>query len=109
MFLPFSGDSYTSTGFNPGGTAPNRGNPIGNPNFPGSTTTGGANWIDFDTATYNNSLVLTWNYAVGGATIDASLAPPYGSSTFTDQVGLFSLDAHARLYSESAGFRSTNS
>ncbi|KAK7472011.1 hypothetical protein VKT23_000118 [Stygiomarasmius scandens] len=82
------GDSYTQTGFNPSGTPPQIGNPLGNPSYPGGTNTPGANWIDFDTTTYNNSLVLTWNYAYGGATIDRNLVKPYDSSILTlgDQV-----------------------
>ncbi|KAK7472013.1 hypothetical protein VKT23_000120 [Stygiomarasmius scandens] len=85
------GDSYTQTGFDPSSTPPQVGNPLGNPPFPGFTATGGPNWIDFDTTTNNNSLVLTWNYAYGGATIDASLVQPFDPSvlSLTDQVNQF--------------------
>lgn len=40
---------------------------------------------------YNTSLVLTYNYAYGGATIDASLVAPYEPTvlSLTDQVGEF--------------------
>lgn len=39
----------------------------------------------------NNSLVLTYNYAYGGATIDASLVTPYEPTvlSMTDQVNEF--------------------
>ncbi|THU98031.1 hypothetical protein K435DRAFT_721189 [Dendrothele bispora CBS 962.96] len=85
------GDSYTQTGFDPTSTPPQVGNPLGNPPYPGFTATGGPNWIDYDTTTYNNSLVLTWNYAYGGATIDANLVAPFDPSvlSLTDQVNQF--------------------
>jgi phospholipase/lecithinase/hemolysin len=83
------GDSYTQTGFNPSGTLPNVGNPLGNPAYPGNTAVGGTDWIDSMTVTYNRSLVFTYNYAVGGATIDANLVKPYGGVTMTDQVNQF--------------------
>jgi hypothetical protein len=36
-----SGDSYTTTGFDPNDTLPSVGNPLGNPAFPGETGGGG--------------------------------------------------------------------
>ena len=54
---------------------PSPGNPFGNPAYPGATGVG-ANWIDFDTVEFNKSLILTYDYAVGGATINGSLVPP---------------------------------
>ena len=91
IFHSHSGDSYTQTGFNyPGaGTAqPSSGNPLGNPPYPGWTATGGENWVDYVTTTYNNSEVLTYNYAYGGAVIDRNLVTPYQESvvTLTEQV-----------------------
>ncbi|KAL0955540.1 hypothetical protein HGRIS_001776 [Hohenbuehelia grisea] len=85
------GDSYTQTGFNPSGALPSTGNPIGNPAYPGNTATGGQNWVGYDTTVFNKSLVLTYNYAYGGATIDAKLVPPFSSSvvSLTDQVNQF--------------------
>lgn len=85
------GDSYTQTGFVANSTLPAVGNPLGNPPYPGYTATGGENWIDFDTTTYNKSLVFTYNYAYGGATIDATLVPPYTPTvqSVTDQVNIF--------------------
>ncbi|PAV23139.1 carbohydrate esterase family 16 [Pyrrhoderma noxium] len=82
------GDSYTQTGFDPAGVLPTDGNPLGNPTYPGHTAVGGTNWIDVDTVTFNNSLILTYNYAYGGATIDASLVPSMVLS-MTDQVNQF--------------------
>lgn len=85
------GDSYTQTGFVDTDTLPAPGNPLGNPVYPGYTAVGGTNWIDLATTTYNKSLVLTYNYAYGGATIDATLVAPYESTVLsvTDQVNEF--------------------
>ncbi|KAI5122325.1 hypothetical protein M0805_002492 [Coniferiporia weirii] len=85
------GDSYTQTGFVLTDTLPAVGNPLGNPPYPGYTAVGGINWIDVDTVQYNRSLILTYNYAYGGATIDASLVAPYESTvlSLTDQVNQF--------------------
>ncbi|KAF9070838.1 hypothetical protein BDP27DRAFT_1446714 [Rhodocollybia butyracea] len=85
------GDSYTQTGFLDNEALPSVANPFGNPPFPGFTATGGPNWIDFDTTTHNNSLVFTYNYAFGGATIDANLVAPFEPTVLsvTDQVNQF--------------------
>ncbi|KAI0629647.1 hypothetical protein C8Q77DRAFT_1236175 [Trametes polyzona] len=85
------GDSYTQTGFDPNGVLPQPGNPLGNPPYPGWTAVGGTNWIDVDTTVYNKSLVLTYNYAYGGATINASLVQPYEPTVLSviDQVNQF--------------------
>ena len=57
----------------------------------GFTAVGGTNWIDLNTVQFNKSLILTYNYAYGGATIDAALVPPYTSTvlSLTDQVNQF--------------------
>nr|VWO99144.1 Plp [Ganoderma boninense] len=68
------GDSYTARGFNTSGTVPAPGNPFGNPAYPGATGVG-ANWLDFDTVEFNKSLTLTYDYAVGGSTINGTLVP----------------------------------
>ncbi|EIM80926.1 uncharacterized protein STEHIDRAFT_182917 [Stereum hirsutum FP-91666 SS1] len=85
------GDSYTQTGFDSTLTLPSPDNAFGNPVYPGYTATGGPNWIDEAAAVSNNSLVLTYNYAYGGATIDASLVTPYEPTvlSMTDQVNEF--------------------
>jgi len=71
------GDSYTTTGFNDTFVRPTTGNPLGNPTFPGSTSSNGPNWVDFLTIQYNSSLILTYNLAYGGATVDSSLVQPF--------------------------------
>ncbi|KII86056.1 carbohydrate esterase family 16 protein [Plicaturopsis crispa FD-325 SS-3] len=85
------GDSYTQTGFVPVGFLPAPGNPLGNPPYPGWTAGGGSNWIDVETTVFNHSLVLTYNYAFGGATIDSNLVAPYLPIvlSLTDQVNEF--------------------
>ncbi|EAU92018.1 fungal cellulose binding domain-containing protein [Coprinopsis cinerea okayama7 len=85
------GDSYTQTWFNHTDTPPAPGNPLGNPPYPGWTATGGPNWVGYLTTEYNNSLVLTWNYAYGGAVIDDKLVTPWqpGLIHLTGQVDQF--------------------
>ena len=84
-----SGDSYTSTNFTLHGAQPNKANPIGNPPFPGATSSDGPNYIDFLTSTYNETFIKTYNLAYGGATVNPFLVPTlYGASvrTFLSQV-----------------------
>ncbi|KAH8194284.1 hypothetical protein TruAng_011557 [Truncatella angustata] len=85
------GDSYTANHFSASGTQPNVSNPIGNPAYPGSTTSGGPNWIDYLVAKYNDSLAYAYDFAVAGATVDSVIVPPYQSSvkSFVQQVALF--------------------
>ncbi|KAF2150591.1 carbohydrate esterase family 16 protein [Myriangium duriaei CBS 260.36] len=64
------GDSFTSTGFEFRGPQPTQDNPLGNPPYPGRTFANGPNWIDYLTVQYNQSLITTLNFAVGGATVD---------------------------------------
>ncbi|KAJ5137660.1 hypothetical protein N7476_008274 [Penicillium atrosanguineum] len=64
------GDSYTMTSFNISGTQPSSSNPMGNPNLGTGTTGGGVNWVGDLTTEDNCSLVLSYNLAIGGATID---------------------------------------
>ncbi|KAF9492037.1 hypothetical protein BDN71DRAFT_1397385 [Pleurotus eryngii] len=78
------GDSYTQTGFDPNGVLPSPGNVLGNPPFPGWTSTGGGpNWVGFGATTYNKSQVMLYNYAYGGATIDSALVAPYDPSVIS--------------------------
>ncbi|KAF3163380.1 hypothetical protein EYR41_008846 [Orbilia oligospora] len=70
------GDSYTYNGFNPWGTQPSTNNPLGNPAFPGDTTSGGANYIGLTVSTYKKSDVFAYGFGISGATIDPALAYP---------------------------------
>ena len=89
-FITF-GDSYSSTSFNITGEKPSSSNPLGNPPFPGWTSAGGANWIGQLVGTYNSSLLLNYNLAYGGATVNASLVAPYTPEVYSliDQVTEF--------------------
>jgi hypothetical protein len=71
---------------------PTAANPIGNPSYPGWTTSGGPNWIDYLTVKYNTTLIYNYNFAYGGATTDASLVAPYEPTVLSliDQVTEFS-------------------
>ncbi len=73
-----SGDSYTQTGFNYSGTPqPSPGNPMGNPRYPGYTSSNGPNWVGFLTTKYNASRLQTYNLGFGGATVDSALVAPF--------------------------------
>ncbi|KAI1458822.1 carbohydrate esterase family 16 protein [Annulohypoxylon moriforme] len=71
------GDSYTATGFNYTQTQPSATNPLGNPAYPGYTSSNGPNWVDFLTVKHNASHLQTYNFAYGGATVDSALVKPY--------------------------------
>jgi len=71
------GDSYTTTGFNQTLAQPTPTTPLGNPTYPGFTASNGPNWVDFLTVKYNSSLLLTYNLAFGGATINSALVAPF--------------------------------
>ncbi|KAL7273109.1 hypothetical protein RUND412_004054 [Rhizina undulata] len=85
------GDSYSQTGFELNGTAPSPANPLGNPDFPGYTSSGGINWIGFLITEYNKTEMMSYNLAYGGATIDANIVAPYLSTVLSlvDQVDIF--------------------
>ncbi|CAE6333573.1 unnamed protein product [Rhizoctonia solani] len=86
------GDSYTQTGFDINGAKPAVGNPLGNPTYPGYTACGSVpNWVDLVTTKYNTSTLLTYNFAYGGATINATLVQPYIPTVLSliDQVSIF--------------------
>lgn len=76
-YLFVFGNSYTSTGFHIEGLKPSTSNPLGNPPLPGDTTSGGLTWPGFLATELNTSLVLTYVFAVGGATVDNSVIPGY--------------------------------
>ncbi|RAL62160.1 hypothetical protein DID88_002644 [Monilinia fructigena] len=77
------GDSYSQTDFDITGTKPSADNPIGNPAFPGDTTDNGINWIGHLVETHNSSLLLSYNFAFGGAVVDASIVAPYEDTVLT--------------------------
>ncbi|WYZ44596.1 hypothetical protein EsH8_VII_001032 [Colletotrichum jinshuiense] len=83
------GDSYSTVGFWPGGTLPASGNPLGNPSLPGQTTSSGLNWVGHLTSTLNTSEVLTYDFAVTGATTDKDIVDTYAQYCVDDQVDQF--------------------
>ncbi|PQE30861.1 fungal cellulose binding domain-containing protein [Rutstroemia sp. NJR-2017a WRK4] len=103
------GDSYTKTVFLISGTKPSARNPIGNPPFPGSTTSGGLNWIDYLVTAYNTTLTLSYNFAYNGATVSADIVPPYKSSvqSLIDQTNIFT--SNLAVKPSYAPWTSTNS
>ncbi|EPS38651.1 hypothetical protein H072_7634 [Dactylellina haptotyla CBS 200.50] len=70
------GDSYTYTGFNAWGAQPSTSNPLGNPTFPGDTTSGGANYVGLAITTYKKSTLFAYSLGISGATVDPTLAFP---------------------------------
>lgn len=84
-----SGDSWTVTGFDLDGTLPSLGNQLGNPEYPGITTSGGRNWIGDILA--DNRQLLSHNFASNGATIDSSIIAPEvtGALSLVDQIKIF--------------------
>ncbi|KAL0468415.1 cellulose-binding GDSL lipase [Neurospora intermedia] len=91
-YLISFGDSYSQTGFDINGSKPSSSNPLGNPPLPGWTASGGLNWVGFLVSQLNTSLTLSYNFASGGATTNASLVAPFAPTvlSFVDQVAQFS-------------------
>ncbi|KAK3904422.1 hypothetical protein C8A05DRAFT_13692 [Staphylotrichum tortipilum] len=92
QYLISFGDSYSQTGFDVTGTKPSSSNPLGNPALPGWTASGGLNWVGYLASVYNQSTMLSYNFAYGGATTNATIVQPYTSTVLSliDQVTLFS-------------------
>lgn len=82
------GDSLSSTRFQVHGHQPSKGNPIGNPPYPGITSTIGPNWLGYLTAEYNATFLQTVNLAYSGATVDNDIVPAMstGVKSFKEQV-----------------------
>jgi phospholipase/lecithinase/hemolysin len=83
------GDSYSSTSSRADGPAPSIANPLGNPQFPGQTTSGGPNWVGQAIAKLNSSTIFSYDFAVSGATIDKDIVDTWAGSGVDDQVDLF--------------------
>lgn len=62
---------------------------MGNPALGTGTTTGGENWVGYLTTAQNASLVLSYNLAVGGASIDNSLVQGSTDVDLASQVDIF--------------------
>ncbi|KAI0910775.1 hypothetical protein F4823DRAFT_347227 [Ustulina deusta] len=85
-YMVVFGDSYSTTNSWVGSTAPSASNPIGNPSFPGQTTSGGLNWVGQAIAKQNTSVVFAYDLAVTGATTDNEIVSTYAQYNFDDQV-----------------------
>ncbi|KAF2750286.1 carbohydrate esterase family 16 protein [Sporormia fimetaria CBS 119925] len=97
-YLVSFGDSYSQTGFEVSGAKPSPSNPLGNPSYPGWTASGGPNWIGYLVKEYNAGDLFSFNFAYGGATVNASLVQPYQPTvkSLIDQVQQF----HASIASK---------
>jgi hypothetical protein len=99
-----SGDSYSRSGFRMNYTytrtgpqmddmertdrpnlldSPRAENPIGNPEWPGKTSSGGQNWAMYMATEFNTTLTLAYIFARSGSVVDAEIIPPRRKSTFT--------------------------
>ncbi|KAH7232367.1 uncharacterized protein BKA55DRAFT_581030 [Fusarium redolens] len=58
-------------------------NPIGNPQWPGKTSSGGQNWAMYMATEFNTTLTLAYIFARSGSVVDAEIIPPRRKSTFT--------------------------
>jgi hypothetical protein len=67
-----SGDSYTATCFDINGVQPTVKNPLGNPTPGSCTSSGGLVWPEWLTLKFNTTNVLTYDFAVSGASITDS-------------------------------------
>ncbi|KAI1420387.1 carbohydrate esterase family 16 protein [Xylaria sp. FL1777] len=85
-YMVVFGDSYSTTNSWVGSTAPSASNPIGNPTFPGQTTSGGLNWVGQAIAKQNTTVVFAYDLAVTGATTDKEIVDTYAQYNFDDQV-----------------------
>ncbi|KAF4964850.1 hypothetical protein FSARC_7278 [Fusarium sarcochroum] len=103
-----SGDSFSETGLSlnwtyvrtgydmgrvnrtsrPNVPGPRPENPIGSPEWPGETTSGGENWVTYLTATFNTTPTFTYNFARNGSVIDKKVTKPdpRNGTTFVDQI-----------------------
>ncbi|KAF2707597.1 carbohydrate esterase family 16 protein [Pleomassaria siparia CBS 279.74] len=85
--LMIFGDSYSCDGFWAGSTTPSSALPLG-VSLPGTTTSGGLNWVGRTATELNTSLVLAYDYAEYGATTDEDLVRG-ATDDVTDQVQMF--------------------
>lgn len=84
-----SGDSYSTTSFYIQGGYPSASDPIGLPALPGSTTSGGLNWVGQVTSKLNSSLVLTYDWAYYGADTSNAIINTGVTTDFIAQVAEF--------------------
>ncbi|CAN8097547.1 unnamed protein product [Discula destructiva] len=88
-YLVVFGDSYSSTGFYIEGDKPSVSSPIGSPSLPGTTTSGGLNWVGLVTSEYNTSTVLTYDWAYYGADVSNAIINTGVTTDVIAQVAAF--------------------
>ncbi|KAJ4317082.1 hypothetical protein N0V84_007535 [Fusarium piperis] len=94
MRRPLAGDSFSRIGTQHNITGrwrqpgPCAANPIGNPRWPGKTSTGGKNWIGYMVSEFNHTLSLAYGFASSGAVVDRRLVTPrpHNAYCFRDQI-----------------------
>lgn len=87
------GDSYTTTMFNTEGTQPTAANPLGNPDFPGVSLSGGPSWIGHVLTDHpkaaDGTPVLCWNFSNTGAIVNETLEGLDGAIDMVGQMTWF--------------------
>ncbi|KAF4994812.1 hypothetical protein FGRMN_5546 [Fusarium graminum] len=63
--------------------SPRAENPIGNPELPGITSSGGKNWAMYMATEFNTTLTLAYIFARSASVVDAEVIPPRRKTTFT--------------------------
>lgn len=63
--------------------SPRAENPIGNPELPGITSSGGKNWAMYMATEFNTTLTLAYIFAWSASVVDAEVIPPRRPTTFT--------------------------
>jgi hypothetical protein len=62
---------------------PSAKNPIGNPRLPGTTSSGGKNYITYMATEFNTTLTLAYTFARSASVIDSGIVPTRKNTTFT--------------------------
>lgn len=75
-------------GFDPTSTQPSADDVIGNPAYPGGTSSGGSVWVEYLAKEFNNGLNLVYDFAQGGAVVDKSVID-YGNDDLVAQAQKF--------------------
>ncbi|RSM19108.1 hypothetical protein CDV31_002029 [Fusarium ambrosium] len=103
QFVMIFGDSFSRIGTQHNITrwrkpGPRASNPIGNPAWPGDTSTGGMNWIGYMVSEFNQTLTLAYGFASSGAVVDPRLVKPipYYAYCFEKQIKHFNVSIGQR-------------
>ncbi|KAI9846565.1 MAG: hypothetical protein M1837_003806 [Sclerophora amabilis] len=80
------GASFTTTGFSLNRPWPSEQNVIGNPAWPGRTTSNGPVWPNYLATNHNSTLTYLFNFAESGAVTDKQLTRPGNARSFEEQI-----------------------